>query len=84
MILTEEEACTKWCPHVRYKSLRGEGINRWSEDHEKQPNPQLSRCIASECMMWKWTTGKIEPFKEGVGQGPVPSTTHGYCGLTSK
>ena len=39
--MTEEEARTKWCPHVRFPDAgnRSEYYN--------------SKCIASDCMMWK-------------------------------
>lgn len=51
--MTEEQAKTKWCPHVRYKSSRGEGINRWQEGMDAQHNPEHSRCIGSACMAWR-------------------------------
>jgi hypothetical protein len=52
--MTEDEAKEKWCPFVRYKSVRGEGINRWVEE-EPQLNPDAARCIGSRCMAWRWT-----------------------------
>jgi hypothetical protein len=80
--MTEEEAKTKWCPHVRYKSSRGEGINRWQEGMDAQYNPDHSRCIGSACMAWRW---RVMPGPLEVG---VHATTNnpgdGYCGLAGK
>lgn len=62
MIVTEEEAKTKWCPFARY-AMRDESglitkwltaINRWFSAHEKQLNPEPARCIGCECMGWVW------------------------------
>jgi hypothetical protein len=33
--MREEEAKTKWCPMVRYNSIRGNGINRWQDDSDR-------------------------------------------------
>ena len=54
MILTEQEAKERWCPFVRYTSIRGQGINRWVDDADRQVNPEPARCIASQCMAWRW------------------------------
>lgn len=70
--MTEEEAKTKWCPHVRYVSSRGEGINRWQSGMDAQYNPEHARCIGSACMAWR----KIE--------GPRDYAEHGFCGLAGK
>lgn len=63
--MTEEQARTKWCPFARYKSINGEGINRWATD-EVQLNPEPARCIASDCMAWWWI---IAPSRNIKGTG---------------
>lgn len=45
--MAEEEAKTKWCPMVRCG-------NSAENCHSLDRNPEYSRCIASECMMWRW------------------------------
>lgn len=60
MLLTEEQARTKWCPHSRYNSNGELASNRWKQSApEDQPhalNPVPCRCIASECMAWRMHT----------------------------
>jgi hypothetical protein len=47
MIVTENEARTKWCPHARDADLGG---NRDSSGEQ----PQVATCIGSQCMAWRW------------------------------
>lgn len=80
MILTESEARSKWCPEVRCVGgsdetaprppaanchlnvgAGGMGLNRL---------PEYARCIASECMAWRWID------REGWRR-----PDRGYCGL---
>lgn len=60
-MLTEKEAKEKWCPYTY----------RWVTEEKRL----TTRCIASECMAWRW--GKFET--EGT-----ENTTKGYCGLAGK
>lgn len=53
-LLTEKEAVEMWCPMVRYSNHNGDGINRWTNDHDQQLNPLPARCIGSRCMAWRW------------------------------
>lgn len=71
MIMTEEEAARKWCPHVRarvtYSVGNGEVIgvasaNRFGSNY----NPEICSCIARVCAAWR-----VHPYREGSG----------YCGL---
>ena len=52
MILTEDEARTKWCPAFRI-SYGGEG----SDPHDNRGDTpgNNGRCIASRCMAWRWS-----------------------------
>lgn len=75
MMLTEAEAKTKWCPFARI-TLQHDGTNvSWNRictDDDKLSLTEHVRCIASECMAWRW---------EG-GNPPAPNHyKHGYCGL---
>jgi hypothetical protein len=78
-MMTEAEAKTKWCPHARlqtsWSSPQGgvalAGINRWEKGNAK--------CIASECMAWRWT-GRYDTRTEPK----VTTLPTGYCGLAGK
>jgi hypothetical protein len=59
---TEEQARTKWCPHVRHGDDSGGSWNRtvrlmkrvlgWDGSN---PYPEAAcNCIASECMAWRF------------------------------
>jgi len=53
MLLTEEEAKTKWCPMVRFiTSHNFQGSVRTLINNRDGGNESV--CIASECMWWKW------------------------------
>ena len=67
--MTEEEAKTKWCPHVRIT-----GSNTSDNTYEKL-NKEVC-CIASDCMMWKWINRTEYQDNENV-----PNSERGYCGL---
>lgn len=73
--MTEDEAKTKWCPFVRVlldtPDLKGTG-NRLSSLEADLDNPVQARCIASDCMAWRW----IGP--------PRDQPRHGVCGLAGK
>lgn len=68
MLLTEEEAKKRWCPMVRYTSVRGVGINRWTDDGDANFNPDATRCLGSECMAWKWREDRLEGIEEEAAE----------------
>lgn len=73
--MTEEEARKKWCPMVRFAGQVLEpAYNRTNSGITLQ---QHDKCIASDCMMWRWTFGK-EDNRELYGDHT------GYCGLRGK
>ncbi len=76
MYYTENEAKEKWCPMVRVSSTdtKGMGVpayNRYQALEKITSNPKSSRCIASECMMWR-----------RVPAGELKDK--GYCGFAGK
>lgn len=88
MILTEEEARSKWCPEVRHLGDGGGGGGTWNRTMAmmtrifgwdgSNPYPDATcNCIASECMAWRW----VKEFEPYVGDRP---STQGYCGKAGK
>ena len=78
--MTEEEAKTKWCPHVRSIDTQigpddGGPCNSHmeGEDLKDGRNPIYARCIGSACMAWRFVDEVIN----------LP-TSPGYCGLAGK
>lgn len=53
MIVTEEEARTKWCPEVRLTDASGSNYGVISN---RDIGVRHEYCIASKCMWWRWTT----------------------------
>ena len=64
---TEEEATGCWCPFVRYQTGEEDCAgNRWLD----LSNPGTARCIASQCMAWRWTPA-----------AQMGLSRDGFCGL---
>lgn len=88
MILTEEEAKTKWCPEARANAGRtaiGTTLNR---DDNGAPFVGCY-CIGSACMAWRWRdpAPEIEIFVAGEGNADfvrrrdrILAGRVGYCG----
>lgn len=56
MILSEEEARTKWCPWARVVAKPPSvSFNRIDEVHLKEGSrlPDAALCIGMKCMMWR-------------------------------
>lgn len=107
-MFTEDEAKTKWCPFARVQaavalrgqaSFHGAAFNRLAIEPalEIDTNPINSRCIASECMAWRWAqkrnpdwqpdhSGQMWPSPHPDDGSPLYVTDHerGHCGLASK
>lgn len=78
--MTEDEAKTKWCPHVRFADCGAD--NASSVNRDGMFMGDINKCIASDCMMWKWD----EAITETDG-GEIVGTnynTQGHCGLTNE
>lgn len=74
--MTEEEARTKWCPHGRVYSSIGP-YNRTEIRAADGP----SRCIASNCMAWRWAKDELVDFVSNGKSIPGYKSENGYCGL---
>lgn len=103
--MTEEEAKKKWCPMVRLVACETDstvisahqGFNRVfiSDEDGSTKNPEMSRCIAPDCMMWiqagsywakagvRATLPEMETYKTPE-EGGFITITEGYCGLAGK
>lgn len=84
--MTEDEAKTKWCPHVRVggpmqSEAEGTAANRWpADDPVRSDSPY--RCIASACMAWRAEEAEQAFLQHTDREGGVHVTIkHGYCGL---
>lgn len=79
---TEAEARKCWCPFMRvpFSSIvDGLGIAVAVNNAKTADDEGLTRCIASECMAWRWTG----EFKDDPEVKFVKDAT-GYCGLAGK
>ena len=63
--MMEDQARTKWCPYARTDL----GCN-WSN----------TRCIASDCMAWRW----YKDNRDEIGMCEMDAPERGYCGLSGK
>ncbi len=72
MLTAHAEASEKWCPMVRVDNAIGGTANRGYNAAFDAPYPERYKCIASDCMMWRWG-----PTVRG-------QDARGYCGLAGK
>lgn len=76
-MFTEEDAKTKWCPQVRYLAIFRDamGARECSGAYNRAAEDIIgtSKCIASDCMMWRFENGS-----------PAYPATKGFCGLAGK
>lgn len=81
-MMTEEDARTKICQ----ESFGVSEIRDGNDNGIRESGPW--RCIATQCMAWRWATEERREFVSGHMSPQVvetrPSTTHGYCGLAGK
>jgi len=79
--MNENEAKTKWCPMFRQSSLSDDGNRNYGN-----PFNENDRCIASECMAWRW----YYSIANDLALGTSPHKTDGdgnelgYCGLAGR
>lgn len=75
--MTEEEARTKWCPHVRHTD--SENDNTCNRAGVIETPMRWNSCIASDCMMWRgYPIQYTKDCKNSTQQ------IGGYCGLGGK
>ena len=79
MLLTEGQAREKWCPMARVPSRCGGVTGQYEVAANRgvamdKPYDQ-ARCIASDCMMWRWGESAETADKD---RGRV-----GFCGLAA-
>ncbi len=81
MMLTEEEARTKWCPH-------GRGV-----DNDFAAGIVVTNlgclCLGSDCMQWRWLGRRITFYDGDNGSGTTQTPENdigkrGYCGLAGR
>ena len=71
MIVTEEEAKTKWCPDARVWTLEHPHATAWPPTHNRADLgnegklPPGAACLGSMCMAWRWQYGSGEPNRMG-------------------
>lgn len=90
MMLTEEDAKTKWCPFAREADSRDEDGVAANRTISGKP---MTMCIGSSCMAWRWRDilkedGSVTLVDEVYGSGgwsgrpdQKPEHRRGYCGL---
>jgi hypothetical protein len=80
-MMTEREAEQKWCPQARVSGCMDEIVipaaNRLmllddKGNGPKFPVPEMSCCIASRCMAWRWDYDQYG------------DATEGFCGLAGR
>lgn len=80
--MKEEEAKKKWCPMVRFHVIETSSQTVYSNRDEDSLS---SRCIASDCMMWRWGNPEEIEIDRGYGQPPdIDFVSSGFCGLGGK
>lgn len=86
MLTTEEEAREKWCP-------QGRKVENQADQASLVTN-ETSYCIASECMMWRYTSTSMSRNEShfsitSLNKGDVKCEetlpeSRGYCGLAGR
>jgi hypothetical protein len=99
MILTLEDAKTKWCPWARVTRY-GESADNGAPEGPASANRTdegegggRAYCLADGCMAWRWDIvgwKKVQvPAPDDSicledSMEPIYSSTHGYCGAGGK
>lgn len=85
--MTEDEAKTKWCPAARVVWPGSDWGSAFSGNRSPLSDDGFNgadRCIASECMAWRWDKGTTYTT-DGKAWNRMPSApAEGRCGLAGK
>ena len=69
--MSEEEARTKWCPMARVSTYTEDNPVESAVNRTDIGIPYVgSRCIVSECMMWRWYNSQKATGHCGLGGKP--------------
>ena len=80
--MTEDEARKKWCPMARIASDPEDASSAYNRNPDAEGVIQNgSRCIASDCMMWRDTNSSENEARRVKG---LSSQREGFCGLAGK
>ena len=86
--MTEDEAKEKWCPFARlgFSGRPGSAaVNRILDVDNPAIMDNLTQCIGSDCMAWRWSKLPNHVSQMQMITDPDKhSDTDGYCGLASK
>jgi hypothetical protein len=87
--MTEDEAKTKWCPHVRHTALPMSNGDAAVYDNRscEVAFHVAGCCIASACMAWRWDADAWTLAFDD--KGPLTrrkdyDEPQGYCGLAGR
>lgn len=78
MLMSEQDAKTKWCPHARsidWETFRDGEKPVSANRHEDGAPHRNCLCLASGCANWAWGNSLIESEL---------TTLRGFCGLAGR
>ena len=81
-MITEEEAKTKWCPHVRHVAGDANQASNAAGYAGGRAHEEWNCCIGSKCMAWRFVKYVVQPGVDNAGNWNVNDV--GYCGLSGK
>lgn len=85
MIVTEEEAKTKWCPESRVADSAEDLAPSSNRIYNGEGKVDIDcRCIASACMAWRWYRPPPDLSDTEIGYNATYSKPNGYCGKAGK
>lgn len=89
MIVTEEEAKTKWCPESRklvqiITAKDRNPIDATSANRSSEDGP-ITSCIGSACMAWQWLDQTIMVPDQTIIRDVIRDPASlGFCGKAGK
>ena len=70
--MTEEEAKTKWCPEAHRRTTVVVHKDQLLNKQEMEEAVNRDNCIASDCMMWRWSNHRDDCKIGYCGKGGKP------------